>query len=322
MAVRNNPDEPGVRGSMRRQLPNVRGVLLGLAVIASVSACGILPVDFAEHDPGPRAAGEAGPIGDGPPPVVVTGENAPIALEAWTYCFGTACVDGMPPAQPADVGSPAVVIIEFPLDDWSFEAEFVVTAGGECPRRQSVPVEQTAPGQYLLEPAGHADAYDVTLFGRGDGGGGDLFVTFRWTTPADGPMPLPEARIAVLADHDGQVDSYGIELELSDLAVTPREASAEVTVTAADGESLSFSATRAPGCMAEGTVYWDGPDEAGLRAAMLGPAPFTYLVEVVLYGTQHAATAAWPGDQIAGYEPSVSLEFDPPLPALTGSRQP
>jgi hypothetical protein len=176
-----------------------------------------------------------------------------------------------------------------------------------------VPVEQTAPGQYLLQPAGHADTYDVTLFGRGDG---DLFVTFRWTTPADGPMPVPEARIAVLADHDGRVDSYGIELELSDLAATPREASAEVTVTAADGESLTFSATRAPGCMAEGTVYWDGPDQAGLRAATLGAAPFTYLVEVVLDGTAHAATATWPDDQIAGYEPAVSLEFDPPLPAL------
>ena len=37
----------------------------------------------------------------------------------------------------------------------------------------------------------------MTLFGRGNG---DLFVTFRWTTPSDGPMPVPEARLAVLAD--------------------------------------------------------------------------------------------------------------------------
>ena len=298
---------------MSRQLLHARRTVLCLALLATASGCGVLPIDIAEGEPRPVAPGEAGPIGDEPPAVIVRAGDAELALEASTYCFGTACVDGMPPAQPPDVGSPAAVTVEFPLDGWSFDAEFVPAGGGECPRRQSVPVEQTAPGRYLLEPAGHADTYDVTLFGRGDG---DLFVTFRWTTPSDGPMPVPNARIAVLADHDGVVDSYGVELELSDLATTSRDATAEVTVTAANGESLTFTATRAGGCMAEGTIYWDGPDRAGLGAATLGPPPFTYLVEVVLDGTRHSASASWPDDQIAGNEPSVSLQFDPPLPAL------
>jgi hypothetical protein len=35
----------------------------------------------------------------------------------------------------------------------------------------------------------------------------------RWSTS--------EARIALLADHDGRLDSYGVELELSNLAQTP-----------------------------------------------------------------------------------------------------
>jgi hypothetical protein len=63
-------------------------------------------------------------------------------------------------------------------------------------------------------------------------------------------------------------------------------------------------------------VYWDGPDEAGLTAAALGPAPFTYDVVVTFDGVEHRATATWPDDEIEDYAPSVSLEFVPPLPAL------
>jgi len=37
---------------------------------------------------------------------------------------------------------------------------------------------------FVLKPIGAADTYDVTLFGKGDG---DLEVTFRSTTPGDGP---------------------------------------------------------------------------------------------------------------------------------------
>jgi len=165
-----------------------------------------------------------------------------------------------------------------------------------------------------VRPAGPADTYDVTLFGRGDG---DLFVTFRWTTPQDGPMPVPDARLAVLADHDGEVGSYGVELELSDLRATlPRSARAEITVTAANGETLTFEAIPAKGCLGEGSIYWNGPDRAGRQAARLGPAPFRYGVVVVLDGVRYAASAAWPADEIDGNEPSAELIFAPSLPAL------
>ena len=166
-----------------------------------------------------------------------------------------------------------------------------------------------------MRPAGPADTYDVTLFGRGDG---DLFVTFRWTTPSDGPMPVPSARLAILADHDGAMDSDGLELELANMASRPESAEAEVTVTAADGNSLTFDASRAAGCWSEGTVYWDGPAQAGRAAADLRPAPFTYDVVVTLDGARHTATATWPDDEIVGNEPSVSLHFDPALPAMAG----
>jgi hypothetical protein len=168
----------------------------------------------------------------------------------------------------------------------------------------------------VLRPAGYADTYHVTLFGKGNG---DVFVTFRWTIPRDGPLPVPEARLAVLADHDGEVDSYGVELEVVNLARTPKEVSARITVRDAAGESVSFKATRAQRewCFPEGTVYWDGPDEQGLAAAALGDGPFTYKVDLLLDGDRYVATATWPADEIVGNEPSVALHFNPDLPALS-----
>jgi hypothetical protein len=293
--------------------PRLAQTLPAALILVGLVACGSLePVD-----PGGEGAGappNAGPVG--PPPVTVSGGGRSIELEAWTYCFGNGCADGFPPANPPDLGAAPRIEIDFPLDGWTFEAEFT-PVGQACPRRQMVPAEQTGAQTHALEPAGLADRYDVMLFGRGQGeGGGDLFVTFRWTTPIDGPMPVPRARLAILADHDGVVDSYGVELELAELAATPVEATAEVTVTAANGRAVTFELVRAPGCIAEGTIYWDGPDQPGLEAATLGPAPFTYDAVVTLDGVQHTATATWPDDEIAGNEPSVSLDFTPPLPAL------
>jgi hypothetical protein len=235
-------------------------------------------------------------------------------LRAWTYCYGNVCADGFPPEDPPDVGDPDEVVVEFPLPGWSFTA-YLRPAGDECGRELEMPLEPTGDGAFVLHPVGHANTYDVTLFGVG---GGDLFVSFRWTTPKDGPLPAPEARLALLADHDGLVDSYGVELAVNNLARTPREASATITVRDGTGETVSFEATRAhAGCLPEGTIYWDGPDRQGLAAAALGDGPFTYEVELVLDGISYVATADWPADEIVGNEPSVALDFTPDLPALS-----
>lgn len=157
----------------------------------------------------------------------------------------------------------------------------------------------------------------MTLFGQGNG---DLAVSFEWTTTVDGPFPEPEAQIGVLADHDGSVDSFGVELSVTNLASTPTNAQATITVTAADGNSLTFDPlprTLGPDCTSiEGSVAWNGPLEHGVAAAALGPPPFTYDVTVTLDGVAHRAIATWPDEQIAGSEPYVGLDFDPPLPAL------
>lgn len=269
---------------------------------------GTAPADGSASDPEPAGAVPA------PPPVTVRFGEGSVELEPWTYCYGNGCADGFPPADPLDLGSPDQVVVEYPLADWSFTASFR-PARDECGRVQDVPLDRRDDGTFVLAPAGRAGAYDVTLFGQGDG---DLFVAFRWTTPTDGPLPLPEARLAVLADHDGGVDSYGVELVITQLAATPADATASVTVRAEDGRAVTFDATRsAAGCLPAGTVYWDGPDEQGLAAAALGAGPFTYEVVVVLDGVPYEATASWPADVIVGNEPSVALDFQPDLPALT-----
>ena len=249
-----------------------------------------------------------------PPPVTLRFFEESIELHAWTYCYRNGCADGAPPRNPHDVGSPEEVGVEFPLTGWSFTASFT-PAGEKCGRAQSVRLRPTEDGQFVLRPAGFAGTYDVTLFGRGNG---DLFTSFRWTTPTDGPLPEPRARLAVLAGDDGEVDSYGVELELTNLAQTPRKAAATVTIEAQDGETLTFRAKHSHlRCFPEGTVYWDGPDDQGHAAVELGEGPFTYEVQLTLDGERYFANATWPNDEIKGSEPSVRLDFTPELPALS-----
>jgi hypothetical protein len=301
---------------------------LGLALaILLLASCGESPTPAAEvgsGDPSPssRASEEESPdegsvateIDESrPPPVVIGYGDESAELEAWTFCYGNMCADGAPPEDLVDVGSPDEVFVEFPLDDWRFTAEFRAS-GDDCARIQSVPLEDLGDGRFVVRPAGHAGTYDVTLAGRGDG---DLFVTFRWTTPTDGPLPKPRSRMSVLAGHDGEVDSYSVELSLENMATTPKDASATITVEASNGESLTFDAhlDKSP-CRYEGSLYWDGPDDAGKEAINLGDPPFTYTVVVVLDGERYEAQATWPDDVIKGFSPNVRLRFSPSLPAL------
>ncbi|MPZ68284.1 MAG: hypothetical protein GEU71_01995 [Actinobacteria bacterium] len=299
-----------------------------VALAASVIFAACTQADRVEPRAGPKKSTDAPSVapatpsdeplepGDlkAPPPVIVTYFDESIELQAWTYCYLNGCADGAPPAHPHDVGSPDEVGVEFSLSGWSFRASFS-PAGEKCGRIQTVPLEEADEGGFVLHPAGFAGTYDITLFGRGDG---DIFTTFRWTTPNDGPLPEPKARLAVLAGHDGAVDSYGVELQLTNLEQTPRKAIARITVEARDGEALTFRAKQAhTGCSPEGTVYWDGPDDKGLAAAELGDGPFTYHVELMLDGRPYVANALWPRDEIKGNEPSVRLDFTPSLPALS-----
>jgi hypothetical protein len=302
-----------------RRLLNVQRLLLVCfaVILVAASACGeeapVAVGDAVTTTTSGRStdAMEPGAL-DSPPPVTVRSPSTALTLHPWTFCYKNGCADGFPPAEPPDVGSADELAVEFPLKNWQFTATFK-PEGVNCPRQHVVPLPRGADDTFALRPAGPAGTYEVTLAGQGEG---DLFVSFQWTTPRDGPMPTPEARLAIVADHDGQPDSYGVELVLSNLASTPIQSSAEISVTSAGGRSITFEPTVASRCIAEGTVYWDGPDDQGRAAAQLGEPPFTYDVEVTLDGISYRASATWPTDQIPGNEPSVALEFSPPLPSL------
>jgi hypothetical protein len=121
-----------------------------------------------------------------PPWVRVSYGTESVDLRPWTFCYGAGCADGLPPRNPPDVGTPSQVVVEYALEDWTFEASFQ-PVGQHC--EFPAKLEEIGPGRFLLRPAGPAGEYDVTLFGRGPRG--DTSVTFRWTTPSDGTLPAP-----------------------------------------------------------------------------------------------------------------------------------
>ena len=142
-----------------------------------------------------------------------------------------------------------------------------------------------------------------------------MIAHLLWQTPSDHPLPAPSARLALIADHDGRPDSYGVSLEVTDLPRPPSEYAATITVTAGNGQSLTFAATPSTEvCVGEGGIYFNGPDEKGKQAAALGDFPFTTTVELTLDGVTYVGTSAYPDDEIENYGPFAALRFDPPLP--------
>jgi hypothetical protein len=295
---------------------------LAVAAVLALSACGESGPELVEaargSGPGaPTATATAGTEMSGldgleaPPPFRLQYEQQELALHPYSFCFGNGCADGFP-QNPPSVGSPSNVHVFVPVEGMELTATFT-EAGQRCGRSQTVePVKEG--NWYVLRPTGAADSYEVDLFTTG---AGSMSARFLWSTPTDGPLATPEASMGVIADHDGKPDSYGVELSLSNLAATPRSAEARITVTAANGDTVTFDAHRATGgCRAEGSVFFDGPDEDGRAASQLGGFPFRYDVTLKLDGSTYRSTAIYPRDEIDGNEPSVRLTFDPPLPAL------
>lgn len=297
----------------------VLACVTGLAVAVTVGGCGAAtaPGSGPVEAPSPTTQEEVvvPEFAGGMPPVTVTGVDGDVGLRPWTYCWTSGCADGMPPEVLEDVGASEELRLAFPVPGWSFEAIFR-PADQPCGRRQSVPVEPDGEEEHVVRPAGPAGVYDVDLFGRGPEG--DVVVTTRWTTTEDGPFPVPTASLAVLAENDGVIESYGVELLVDDLATTPEHVAAAITVTSSEGAAVTFEPTLMAGqCQEEGLLLLDAPVEQGFEAAALGSAPFTYDVVLTLDGRRHTATATWPDDVLPDYEPSVRLDFDPRLPALT-----
>ncbi|WP_377320616.1 hypothetical protein ACFJIY_16440 [Pimelobacter simplex] len=264
---------------------------------------------------GPMAGG--GPGITAPPPFRVRYGARELVLHPHTYCYGGGCVDGVV-TEPPEVGSAAELLVHVPVRRFRLEVSLTEVRPGRQGRRSCTGRQMTAPaddlggGWYRIRPFGPAATYDVGLFATGRG---DMFAQVRWTTPAAGPMPTPAAQLALIADHDGRPDSYGLELSVSGLDRTPRRATAQVEVTAGNGRRTTITAQRQRGSCV-GDLWFGAPDEVARAAARLGGFPFTTRVTLVLDGVRHVATAVHPDDEVAGNEPYVALAFTPPLPGL------
>lgn len=269
--------------------------------------------------PSPTATATHGAWSDGggmeqPPPFQVRYGADVLELYAYTFCYRNGCVDGIDD-DPPSVGSPNEIFVRVPVEAFDDLVVSQSADGDLCDgRRVEAEAEHLGDGWWRVSPRGPAGEYRVSLFARGDGAG-DMVADVWWETPSDEPLPEAEASLALIADHDGEPDSYGLELMVTNLPTTPKEHSATITVTAANGASRTIDATPAAGaCVGEGALYFDGPDGEAKQAADLGDFPFTTRVELMLDGVVHVATATYPDDEIEGYEPHVALRFTPPLP--------
>jgi hypothetical protein len=273
-----------------------------------------------------------------PSPVVLRLAERDVVLRPSAYCWGGpvtggkvrslgACADGYWPTKVLErVGSPGSVAFWFGVEGWDFQATFT-ELGVDCPRQHSTRAVRTGDHTFRLDPAGPAGRYRVNLFGRGQHG--DVSTSFLWTTPTDGPTDPPAAGMALIAGERGELQSYGLSLGVRALAFQPREADAEVTVTAANGRSMVLGTERddlpapdahveAGACYDKGSVSFRGDDDQARQAAQLGPPPFTYQVRLTLDGERYVGTAVWPRDEITDAGPNTKLTFDPPLPAYDG----
>lgn len=254
------------------------------------------------------ACGSLIPNEAAPTYTVQGGENA-LTLPAWTFCTKTMCADGMPPDPPAGVGRPDQVRVGFSERGWTLTAEFS-PVGADCGRAYDLPLTRDG-SDWVLDPAGPAGTYDVTLSAHGNPHG-DAVATFRWTTPVRGVLPPPEA--GLLTDH--------LELHVRNLATTPQQGRLTVTVTSATGQVSTVRPEHARPeeesgtCRPEGRIDFSPP---GIEAPDLGPYPRRYDVRLELDGRSYTAAATAP-DGAPGVDghPTAYLTFDPPLPAFTG----
>ena len=256
--------------------------------------------------------------GDGyGPPITLDLDGERIDLDPWTTCYSKGCADGFPRPPYVDVGQRDAVPFSFPDAGWTFEATFRTGDYDDCPRAISVPVRKTGERTFEVTPAGPPRRWLVDVFGRGPGG--DVITTFTWTTSGAGALPGPATgSAAVLADHDGELDSYGVELFVQDLVGQPTQASATITVTSAGGESVTLTPTWERECYSEGSLSFTAPDDEGRRATQLGAGPFTYDVALTMDGTTYHGLGTWPVGETEDTAPHVTLTWTPELPAYEG----
>ncbi|GAA1978217.1 hypothetical protein [Microbacterium pumilum] len=248
-----------------------------------------------------------------PGPFVVRYDLTELRLQPYTYCVSNGCADGFDD-DPPSVGSPEELLVFVPVREFDRLHVGQVEGGDPCVGRSvEAEVAEIGEGWWSVRPRGPAAEYVVDLFASGEGAG-DMIASLRWMTPRDEPLPDPTATLTAVVDHDGVPDSYGLELAIGNLAASPVEYSATITVTASNGQALTFPAVANGECRPDGSLYFDEPDAEAKRASSLGDFPFTYRVQLILDGVTHVATATYPDDLVDPQDVAVPLHFEPRLP--------
>lgn len=113
-----------------------------------------------------------------------------VDLDWWTACLtlptreGNAvsvveCSDGVPPADPATVGSPDEVRLAFDLPGWEFSRATFRPHGAQPDGDEvKATIERTGDRTFVVSAPDEPGDYDVKVFGRGPEG--DAVTTFRW----------------------------------------------------------------------------------------------------------------------------------------------
>jgi hypothetical protein len=282
---------------------------------------GTTPAEVSTTDP--TTTPTTAQVPDQPPPIVLGVAGRTVETQAGSSCWmaggSGVCSDAVSvdPDKLPLVEDATSVDFSFPVTGWAFQASFTPVAADKCTRSYTLDAADTGSGGYAVQAAGPAGDYVVSLFGRGPQG--DVAASFRWRTSSGGVVPAPTATTSIVWAPDGQPEGQAFRLDIDGLTVTPDQASATVTATAANGRSATLDAAPGPGvgCPPGWLSFSEKGSAFADRVAALGPAPFTYDVTLTLDGVAHHATATWPDDHVADPfddDPApVPLVFDPAL---------
>lgn len=301
------------RRRARRRVGGVAAAAVAVGVVASVAALANGPsgerggTPVATPSPSatrPSLVVPSGGTDGAPPPIVVRGDGPQVDAWQGSYCWGTACVDMIPPPWDdlPELGAAPSVEAGFadPGTTWS-----AGLAGGRQCARYPVFLAPTGAGRYDLTPSGPPGEYQLDIFVQ-SAEGGDTSGAARWTTPG-AQAPASWAHLHQNGPHGG--GGGGTLDVVLDGAAVDGEVSGTATVSGTDRTETFELAVDDQGCGGDRYVTLTPRGSVDRLVDGLGAGPFTYDVDVVVGGTHHRATAT----SADGAE-DTPLTFEPALP--------
>ena len=310
-----------------------------IAVASLLAACGTASGPSDEETTGGGPAPSASSPAQGLPPSsrVEPGDQPPepqvltrtgwmpvdVTSTCWEHEDTAFCADGIaaPPYVTAVPGADAT--FAFPIEGWTFTAlaQPLVSPDAQLdPCTRFVDMTVTTSGSaFQAAVDGPAGRYLVHLNGQGPQG--SVSSSFAWTFTVSRQTPPATGHLALLTDHDGELDSYGVEVGIRGLDSGYPDATATATVTAVDGSSRTYGPyrDRDRNRCDDGSIFITSPRSEPEPSPDLGPGPYQYRVELFLAGRTYIGTAVWPRDERPDEAPNTDLVFAPPLPRYAGS---